>query len=341
MQKLFYGLVNGSTGDPALYLELGGRAALFDCGHLLGFRTARLHRVRHLFLSHCHVDHFFGFDWLLRVQLGEDRAFAVHGPVGTADRVAAKLDGYTWNIDMDFALDLAVHEVEPGVVRRSRFRVKHGLERRPRDEERARAGDVVLETADWRVRACEVDHGTPCLAYAFEQKRGLRVLDGELERLALPRGAWLRELKAAVLEGAPRDREIRVDGRAFALGELADRVTVEAPGVRVAYVSDTVLTDEVRARVVDLARGARSFFCEAKYLEADRDKARASRHLTAREAGMLAREAGVRELVLFHPSPKYQDDYGRLLREAAREFEAVRFQDQAGAIAPAPEAAAG
>jgi ribonuclease Z len=328
MQKLFYGLVNGSTGDPALYLELAGRAALVDCGHLIPLRTARIHRVREVFISHAHVDHFFGFDWLVRVFLGADRELDVYGPPGMADRVAAKIDGYTWNIEMDFALVVRVHEIHERELATSEVRVRHGVERAMRARRAPREGDLVLDLATHRVRAAPVDHGTPCLAYVYEQKRGVRILEAELARRGLPRGPWLRELRSLVLAGAPGDAEITVDGEARRLGDLAPGLTEVAPGTKVAYVSDTLFTDEVRARVTALAAGADTFFCEGKYLARDGDRAGSSRHLTAREAAILAREAGARELVLFHPSPKYQDDYGRLLDEARSEFPAVRFQER-------------
>jgi ribonuclease Z len=209
-----------------------------------------------------------------------------------------------------------------------------------RVEERPLAPDgTFAEDRRHRLRAVEVDHGTPCLAFRYEQKRGVRVRDRDLDRLGLGRGAWIRELKAAVLDGRSPDAPIDADGRRYRLGDLEREIAEVVPGAKVAYVSDTTLTGTVRERLVDLARDASVFFCEAKYLDRDRDKAAAARHLTALEAAGLARDAGVHELVLFHPSPRYEAHYGALLDEARGIFPNVRYQpgpaeELTGAVVP-------
>jgi ribonuclease Z len=48
-----------------------------------------------VFVSHAHMDHFAGFDRLLRVTLGRDKSIALFGPAGFIDRVEHKLAGYT------------------------------------------------------------------------------------------------------------------------------------------------------------------------------------------------------------------------------------------------------
>jgi ribonuclease Z len=338
VQRVFHGLVDASFGDPGLYIEAGGAAALFDCGHLMPLAAARIHRVRDVFITHAHVDHFFGFDWLLRTFLGADRRLRVFGPAGIAARIHAKLDAYTWNIAMDFSLEVEVHEVAPALDRASVsfFRLAHGLERRLAAERRDIAGGVLAESARHRVLAAEVDHGTPALAFRYEQRRGLRIDDAAVRALGLARGPWLKRLRSAVLGGRPAEEpfEVPAEGaggaRRFALGELARAITAEVRGTTIAYVADTRLSPEVRGPLVALAADADAFYCEAKYLEEDRAKADATRHLTARDAASLAREAGARALVLFHPSPKYQADYGRVLAEARAVFPAARFQEAPG-----------
>ncbi len=340
MQRLFYGLVNGSFGDPGLYLELGGDATLVDCGDLRPLSAARIHRIRELLVTHAHVDHFFGFDWLLRAFLGEDRTLRVYGPAGIAERVAAKLEGYTWNIPLDFAFEAEVHEVLPAERRAlvSRLRLQAGLETRLRVEERALPPDGTFAASrTHRLRAVEVDHGTPCLAFAYEQKRGVRVRDADLERLDLERGEWIRDLKALALEDAPPDTPVDAGGRRFTLGALAAEIAEIVPGAKIAYVSDTTLAGAVRVRAAELARGASVLVCEAKYLDRDREKADATRHLTALDAAALARDAGARSLLLFHPSTRYESDYDEVLREAQGGFEAARWQRApVNELAPAP-----
>ena len=77
-------LVNDPFGDPGLYAEFlyEKRALLFDLGDLHALPTRKLLRVSHVFISHMHMDHFCGFDRLLRVCLGRDKALYLLGPPG-------------------------------------------------------------------------------------------------------------------------------------------------------------------------------------------------------------------------------------------------------------------
>ena len=65
-------LLNGRKGDPALYIEtlFEKHAVLFDLGDLSNLPPRKIHRLEHVFVSHTHIDHFIGFDRLLRVLAG-------------------------------------------------------------------------------------------------------------------------------------------------------------------------------------------------------------------------------------------------------------------------------
>ena len=59
-------LVNGRSGDPALYIEtlFEKRAILFDLGDISNLPPRKIQRLEHIFVSHTHIDHFIGFDRL-------------------------------------------------------------------------------------------------------------------------------------------------------------------------------------------------------------------------------------------------------------------------------------
>ena len=73
MQALFDArLVNPSFGDPGVCVDfrLERRSLLFDLGDNAPLLPRTLMRISHVFVSHTHMDHFIGFDRLLRIFLG-------------------------------------------------------------------------------------------------------------------------------------------------------------------------------------------------------------------------------------------------------------------------------
>ena len=105
-------LINGPFDDPGLFIPLAHsrRAFMFDLGDLGALSPGDLLKVSHVFVTHTHMDHFIGFDQILRLLLGRDKELVLFGPHGFIDQVAAKLNAYTWNL---------VHNYEEGrVIRR-------------------------------------------------------------------------------------------------------------------------------------------------------------------------------------------------------------------------------
>jgi ribonuclease Z len=321
-------LVNSPFGDPGLYVELRhqGRALLFDLGRIDRLPAAALLKVTHVFVSHTHMDHFIGFDHLLRLFLARDRELHLYGPPGIVDNVRGKLAGYTWNLVDSYPFALTVHEVGGEHIDAVRLPARRAFEPEP-PASRPFAG-VVHETPAYAVRAAHLDHRIACLGYALVEKTRLNVRPQELERLGVAAGPWLNQLKAAVRLGLPGDSAIRAEWRAggerrertFRLGELRERLLVETRGQKLAYVVDTIFTRANMERITELVGGADVFFCESLFLDADRDQATKRYHLTARQAGTLARAAGVARLETFHFSPRYDRDPGPLRAEAQAAF---------------------
>ena len=63
-----------------------------------------------------------------------------------------------------------------------------------------------------------------------------------------------------------------------------------------------------------------TLYCEAYFLEEDRERAVERHHLTAKTAGRIAREAGVKNLVVMHFSPKYREFPDEPEKEAMMEY---------------------
>lgn len=324
-------LVNGTTGDPALHIRRrhGGPGLLVDLGELAGLSSRQLLAVGYVFVSHAHMDHFAGFDRLLRVALGRDRTIQMFGPQGFVDRVGHKLGGYTWNLVGSYTNDftLVVTEVpEAGLGRRARFRVGTGFEREPLEPTEPSDGLLMAEPG-LEVRTTVLDHGTPCLAFALQEPEHLAVWPNRLAEMGLVPGDWLQALKSAIRADAPEDRAIPVawadpDGQppTLPLARLRDGLISRSRGQKLAYVVDARFSDANAERIAELAADADRLYIEAAFLERDAERAAATRHLTARQAGELARRAGVNALVPFHFSSRYEGNFQALEQEALAAF---------------------
>ncbi len=321
-------LVNGPFGDPGLYVSLRwlGRALLFDLGNLERIPGPAIARVSHVFVSHTHLDHFVGFDRVLRVFLSRSAEISLFGPAGFTANVAGKLQGYTWNLVENYTFSMLVHEVHPDTILVRRFRACTGFACEEVGE-RPFNGELHREESFW-VDAALVDHRIPCLAFALCEPVRLNIRTDALERLGVPPGRWLNELKQLIRSGADdntvvaaRWKEQGVERCAeFRLGELREQLVLQTPGTKLCYVVDTMFHRENLDRVVRLAQGADILFCESLFADEDRDEAAKRYHLTARQAGTIARLAGVRQLRTFHFSPRYSGNGQRLVTEAQATF---------------------
>src|SRR5437879_13190255 len=94
-------LVNDVFGDPGVYVEVrwSKQALLFDLGHNDRLGPTRLLRANDIFISHTHLDHFIGFDAVLRVALGRSKTDRLSGHPGLINHVQGNLQGSTRNID--------------------------------------------------------------------------------------------------------------------------------------------------------------------------------------------------------------------------------------------------
>jgi ribonuclease Z len=320
-------LVNDAFGDPGLYVDFRDerRALLFDLGDITRLPPRKLLRLTHVFVTHAHMDHFSGFDHLLRVVLGRKAQIALTGGPGFVAQVEHKLRAYTWNVvhRYEVALGIDAREVgADGTALRARFSSRTGFEREPAAAA-APAGDVLHDETAFRVRGRFVDHDIPCLAYAVEEKAHVSVGKDRVAAAGFGPGAWLRELKHAVLTGARGDTPIDVRWRDRSgehsavrqVGELEHLVLGIAPGRRIGYVTDLVYCKANVEALSALLAGVDVLFIESVFLDADADHARRKHHLTARQAGLIARRIGARSVVPFHHSPRYAGRAAQLAAE--------------------------
>ncbi len=136
--------------------------------------------------------------------------------------------------------------------------------------------------------------------------------------MKLPVGPWLGQLKAAIRQ-EKEDSIFSIDGKKYAFSDLVGIADISR-GQKLSYVVDLLGSKDNIGKVIQLVRGSDVLYIEACFLEKDKDRARDRYHLTAREAGRIAAEAGVRRFEILHFSPRYADFPWLLQEEADEEF---------------------
>jgi ribonuclease Z len=167
-------------------------------------------------------------------------------------------------------------------------------------------GDGMIEihrATAWTLSAARLNHRVDAFGYRLAEHDGYRMVPDRLAALGVA-GPDVGRLQ--------RDGQVVVGGRTVALGEVSE----PRRGQVFAFVMDTAWCDAA----VELAAGADLLVCESTFLESDAELAARYGHLTARQAGRVASEAGARRLVLTHFSARYTD-MQHFVDEAAREFQ--------------------
>jgi ribonuclease Z len=331
-------LINGPFEDPGLFIpfQFQNRAIVFDLGDLHALSPRELLKTTHVFVSHTHMDHFIGFDQLLRLMLGRPKTLHLFGPPGFQARVGGKLCGYTWNLvgKYNYPLKLRITEIFSGRL----ATLEYGCRDRfvPRSAPSVVAFEHILHAEPaLRVSAVQLDHGIPCLGFALEERFHVNIRPEALRQLGLSPGPWLTEFKQALYSKLPRSTLIEADparqgtGTTYPLGVLADRIAVISPGQKISYVTDVGYNEANAEKICRLAADSDQLFIEAAFLEKDREVARAKHHLTARQAGILAARARARQFSVFHFSPRYSGQAAKLYREAADAYAAEREKHRA------------
>ena len=105
----------------------------------------------------------------------------------------------------------------------------------------------------------------------------------------------------------------------FDLGDLSSTTNGEL--LNISYVVDTVYNEANKRDVVDLVKESDIFFCESPFLAEEEARGLERCHLTARQAGLIAREANVKKLSVFHFSGRHTFRTEQLIQEAEEAFQ--------------------
>jgi ribonuclease Z len=320
-------LVNDPAGDPGLFVPFfyERRALLFDAGDLSSLFPRDILKITHVFITHTHMDHFTGFDTILRICLGRQKNLYFFGPEGFLDRVEAKLSAYTWNLVHNYenTLRITATEIRENVLVTREFNCHEKFAPGPA---RTLAYDNCLIYFEpvFKVEAAILDHDIASMGYALRERFSVNIRKEVLEEMKLKPGPWLYEFKQALYKGKDLHGVFKIpsgfapgaERLEYTLQELADRIAVITPGRKITYIADAAWNDENIEKMLFLAKDADHLFIEGAFLDEDKDIARLKKHLTARQAGRLAAAAGAKRFTLFHFSPRYSGNFEMLVEQA-------------------------
>ncbi len=166
---------------------------------------------------------------------------------------------------------------------------------------------VVMEDEEFTIEAFRLDHTKLCYGYSLvEKKRKGEFYPGKAIEYGVPKGPmWgiLQHGGSVVLENGLTVTPDMVMGR-------------ERAGRKISYVTDTLYFPEI----ADYVHDSDVLFCEGMFEDALEESAREKKHMTARQAAMIARDGGCSRLMLQHYSPRYSKDELKVLEREAKEI---------------------
>lgn len=267
----YSGTLRWGAFPTAQVLELAGRTFLIDCGEATQMQLRRnkvkFSRIKQIFISHLHGDHYYGLIGLISSfqLLGRKDALTIFGPKGIKEIIHLQLDA--GNVYRNYPLEFV--ELE-----------SHEPQRVYEDDK------VTVDTIP-------LDHRIYCNGYLFRAKPGARRIHIDAARAAEIDTAYFNKLK----QGADVPNK---------LGQIISNASVTLdphPPKSYAFCSDT----QYFPQIVKQLENVQVLYHESTFLESHAYLCEMTKHSTAKQAARIAKAAKVETLILGHYSGRYKD----------------------------------
>lgn len=250
-------------------LEIANHMFLIDCGEgtqvQLRKHKIKFNRIKHIFISHLHGDHFFGLVGLISTfrLLTRETDLHIYGPKGIKEIVTLQMklaDSWT-NYNLYF------HELT------------------------SKESELIYEDDKTEIYTIPLDHRVYTNGYLFKEKEGDRKLNVGAAEDAKINVAYYRKLK----QGFDVVNEE---------GDLIANELVTHPSQKpksYAFCSDTVYKEDI----VPLIKDVDVLYHESTFLDKHEHLAFKTKHSTAKQAATIAKKANAKMLILGHYSTRY------------------------------------
>ena len=256
------------------YVECSGRIILIDCGEgtQMQFRKfgLKFQAVDLILISHLHGDHYFGLVGLLSTMHMMGRTRSIEIFGPKGLKNIVEIQLQAAGSRLSF--DVNVIEVEP------------------------ESNGVLFEDTKIKISYFPLAHKIPTSGFIIYQKEKERKLNIEKARRAKLKIEYYHRLKRS-------ENVIDENGNLIRFMDYTD------PGdaaLSYSYCSDT----KYHEPIVDFIKGVDTLYHEATFLDAHEDRAKATKHSTAKQAAMIAKLAQVGRLFMGHLSARYDDGKG-------------------------------
>jgi ribonuclease Z len=278
------------NNPTAQVLEIRGRLFLIDCGEgtqvQLRKHKVKFARIKHIFISHLHGDHFFGLPGLISTfrLLGREEPLHIYGPKGIKEAITLFLKlGDSWT-----NFPLLFHELS------------------------SKEQELIFEDDKVEVRTLPLDHRVYTNGFLFTEKPKERKLNVDATKKYGIEICYYQNIK--------NGKDVVLEDGTVVKNEL---LSFNPPPVKsYAFCSDTAY----KPALVPLLKGVDVLYHEATFLDQHEHLAPKTKHSTAKQAALIAKDAQVKQLILGHFSTRY-DNMNRFKEEAQTVFEAVDIAD--------------
>lgn len=150
--------------------------------------------------------------------------------------------------------------------------------------------EKVCDNEEYYVEAAYLDHKMPCLGYSLVEKDKRRINMAQAKKMGLHEGPLIGKLQAG--------HAVTFKGKTIA----ADEVSHMQKGKKLSVILDTLPCENA----YELAREADLLIAESAYTSDKEDKALEYKHMTTKQAALIATTANVKKLIITHFSQRYK-----------------------------------
>jgi len=260
-----------NANPTAQVLEVKGHLFLIDCGEGTQVQLRRFKikfsRIRHIFISHLHGDHFFGLVGLISTfrLLGREAEMHIYGPKGIKEAIILQLKlGKSWT-----NYPLIFHELE------------------------SKGPELIYEDDKITVHTIPLKHRIYCNGFLFREKLGERKLNIDAVQKANVSISYYGKIKQGF--DVTNENGQLISNSKLSLDPDASK--------SYAYCSDTAY----EPKIIPQIKSATLLYHESTFLIEHQELAIKTKHSTAKEAAEIAKEAEVDTLLLGHYSGRYDN----------------------------------